>query len=87
MHYAYFYRKSEEIIEEHFRPKLHTFYNPKDMSQTSTSSSSATSQPPISLNIKDKKLFQKHAPKFYNCPESPLSKMKVHKNSSFSNGI
>lgn len=30
--------------------------------------------------------MQKPVPKEYNCPQSPLSKMKVHTSSSFSNG-
>jgi len=77
-------RKSEEII--HGQKKQTTFYNPKDISQTSTSSSSVTSHPPLVSTIKEKILLQKPTPKLYNCPESPLSKMKVHKNSSFSKG-
>lgn len=81
------FRKSEEVIEDNFRQRLHTFHNQKDISQTSTSSSSVTSHPPIISNIKDKTLLQKPVPKLYNCPQSPLSKMKVHTNSSFSNGI
>lgn len=80
----YSYRKSEEIIG--VQKKQTTFYNPKDISQTSTSSSSVTSHPPIVSNIKDKILLQKPTLKSYNCPQSPLSKMKVHKNSSFSKG-
>ncbi|CAH1714206.1 unnamed protein product [Aphis gossypii] len=75
-------KKSEEIID--VQKKQTTFYNPKDISQTSTSSSSVTSHPPIVSNIKDKILLQKPTLKSYNCPQSPLSKMKVHKNSSFS---
>lgn len=81
-----FFRKTEEISEDNFRQKLHTFYNPKDTSQTSTSSSSVTSHPPIISNIKDKILLQKPTSKLYNCPQSPLSKMKVHTDSSLSNG-
>jgi len=79
----YYYRKPEEIIDVQ---KKQTFYNPKDISQTSTSSSSITSHPPIASNMKDKILLQKPTPKLYNRPESPLSTMKVHKNSSFSKG-
>ncbi|VVC24664.1 Hypothetical protein CINCED_3A004663 [Cinara cedri] len=78
-------KKCEETIEDNFQYKLRTLYNPKDNSQTSTSSSSVTSHPPIISNIKEKLLLHKPPPKFYNCPESPLSKMKIHPNSSFSN--
>lgn len=73
-------------MEDNFRQNLHTFYNSKDISQTSTSSSSVTSHPPILSNTKERLLQQKTSPKAFNCPESPLSKMKVHSNSYFSNG-
>jgi len=82
----YFYRKTEEVVKDNFRQNLPTFINSKDISQTSTSSSSIASHPPIISNIKDKILLQKPTTNLYNCPQSPLSKMKVHSNSSFSNG-
>lgn len=80
-----FFRNSE-VVESNFRQNLQTFYNSKDMSQTSTSSSSVTSHPPIIPSAKSKTSQQKPSQKVYNCPQSPLSKMKVHTSSYFPNG-
>lgn len=83
----YLPRNSEEIHDNNFRQNVRGFHNSKDISQTSTSSSSATSHPPVVLQVKDRTLLQKPIPTEHsNCPQSPLSKMKVHKNSSCSNG-
>lgn len=84
-HLKLFFRNSE-VVESNFQQNLQMFHNSKDISQTSTSSSSVTSHPPIIPITKSKTSQQKPSQKAYNCPQSPLSKMKVHTSSSFPNG-